>query len=84
MSLASDDIQVFLQELSQLSARHGITIAGCHCCGSPWLEQPEATVAAGYQCDKEGQHLEYVTPDLDEWERRVNAAIKSNPTEVTP
>jgi hypothetical protein len=27
----------FLEELTELSKKHGIYIAACGCCGSPWL-----------------------------------------------
>ena len=28
----------FLEELTELTKRHGIEICGCGCCGSPWLD----------------------------------------------
>lgn len=30
-------IPSFLADLTELSKKHGITIAGCGCCGSPFL-----------------------------------------------
>lgn len=30
-------LDVFLEELKQLSLKHGIYIGGCGCCGSPYL-----------------------------------------------
>lgn len=28
----------FMEELTALSKKHQLTIGGCGCCGSPWLE----------------------------------------------
>lgn len=31
-------VKCFLNELSELTRKHGIKICGCGCCGSPWIE----------------------------------------------
>lgn len=36
-----EKIERFLNELSELTKRHGIAIHGCGCCGSPWIEDIE-------------------------------------------
>jgi hypothetical protein len=35
------DYEKFLEELSELTRKYGITIGGCGCCGSPWLMEME-------------------------------------------
>ena len=37
--LTTQQIKKFRAELTELSRRHGIAIAGCGCCGSPWVEK---------------------------------------------
>lgn len=31
----------FLKELADLTAKHGLVIGGCGCCGSPFLERTD-------------------------------------------
>lgn len=38
--ITRNEATVFLKALSELSIKHEITIAGCGCCGSPWLSRP--------------------------------------------
>jgi hypothetical protein len=48
----------FLQELSELSRRYGITIGGCGCCGSPMLYFEEASPLQGeYDVDEYNSNL---------------------------
>ncbi|MEU3785230.1 hypothetical protein [Streptomyces sp900129855] len=35
-------IEEFLEDLAALTAKHGILIEGCGCCGSPFLERSGA------------------------------------------
>lgn len=30
-------LEEFLNELSELTQKHGFSIGGCSCCGSPWI-----------------------------------------------
>lgn len=30
-------LELFLNELTELTQKYGIKICGCGCCGSPWL-----------------------------------------------
>ena len=30
-------LEFFLNELSELTKKHGFEIGGCGCCGSPWV-----------------------------------------------
>ena len=39
--LTPQEMETFRAELTELSRRHGIAIAGCGCCGSPWIEKVE-------------------------------------------
>ena len=68
--------QQFLVELTALTRKHGISIGGCGCCGSPWLDA-EAEVSdqrAGYAlCD----NLKWVEPsDSYNWERYADGIIR--------
>lgn len=36
-----EKVTEFLTELTELTKKYGIQIAGCGCCGSPWLEEAE-------------------------------------------
>lgn len=36
--MTPEKAQEFLDELTILSVKYGITIGGCGCCGSPWIE----------------------------------------------
>lgn len=41
--LSEENVKEFLKELSKLSRRYKVTIAGCGCCGSPFLHSMEKT-----------------------------------------
>ncbi|MFU0240394.1 hypothetical protein ACKI1J_32235 [Streptomyces scabiei] len=34
---SAESVTAFLQDLSALTEKYGLVIAGCGCCGSPWL-----------------------------------------------
>ncbi len=42
----TEQVAAFLAELAELTARHGIKIDGCGCCGSPFLSDKK--VGLGY------------------------------------
>lgn len=43
------NLEYFLSELGRISRETGITIHGCGCCGSPWLEGvPKEKEPEGY------------------------------------
>lgn len=60
----------FMLELRELTLKHGVSIGGCGCCGSPWLNE-DADVSderAGY-CSEDGCELLWVAPsDEYDWE----------------
>lgn len=41
MEEKEDRVRKFLKELSELSLKYKITIGGCGCCGSPWINTNE-------------------------------------------
>lgn len=43
-SIDKQELKDFLRSLSKLSKQTGITIGGCGCCGSPFLDQGRATI----------------------------------------
>jgi hypothetical protein len=49
-------VEAFLQDLSAVSRKHGITISACGCCCSPWLSRPDG--------DVEGRRY-FVSDDFD-------------------
>lgn len=34
-------LEKFLEELSELTKKHGLAIGGCGCCDSPWIDNLE-------------------------------------------
>lgn len=36
-----ENLNKFLEELSELSNKYGLIIGGCGCCGSPWVAEIE-------------------------------------------
>ena len=81
----------FIIELETLTRKYGISIGGCGCCGSPWLED-DADVSddqSGYAYYKgdnrpnysydEGDeciNLRWVAPTNSEWKYSKNDIIK--------
>ena len=33
-----EKLEAFLKELAELTNKYGLSIGGCGCCGSPWIE----------------------------------------------
>jgi len=52
------DYSEFLSELSALSRKHGVAIAGCGCCGSPFLINTDSRNGK-YVVDKRNDNLEF-------------------------
>lgn len=48
-------IELFLQDLAELTKKHGIKIDGCGCCGSPWLEDNEMVIAEDLVYDEKAE-----------------------------
>jgi len=48
MAASNEQRKAFLEELSALSVRHKLVIAGCGCCGSPFVIPMDETEVAGY------------------------------------
>lgn len=55
--LTPERVKVFLEELSSVSAKHGITIEGCGRCGSPYLSDQGLNCLGQYSCEEDGQRL---------------------------
>lgn len=53
ISLERRTLEEFLKKLSQLTQEYGISINGCGCCGSPYLEAGEEIVAENLAWNKE-------------------------------
>lgn len=47
-----DRLKGFLDSLSRLSRRYGITVGACGCMGSPWLSKDGKVLALGMTWDK--------------------------------
>lgn len=62
------EIRLFLFELTLLSRKHGIFIAGCGCCGSPYLVEIDDTENDDYG---EYSHHSDASYSVDEYENRL-------------
>jgi hypothetical protein len=51
------EAKAFLRDLAKLSEKHGIIIAGCGCCGSPFLATAHGERGA-YQPTRVGESFE--------------------------
>ena len=71
----------FLLELTALTRKHGISIGGCGCCGSPSLEKADVSdERAGYKIEEGWEILAWVAP-TDEYlwdEYKDNIVRKQN------
>ena len=53
-----ETIEAFLRDLTELTRKHRVTIAGCGCCGSPFLyEISDQQVAGKYSTSSDGADL---------------------------
>ncbi len=54
----------FMEGLAKLTRETGVQIAGCGCCGSPFLMEAEepGNPDAGYTVDDAGDHVRWRTP----------------------
>lgn len=56
-------MEAFLKELTELSAKYRLTIGGCGCCSSPWVEAMLPKEEGGkYILTKYDKSLEWVKP----------------------
>lgn len=57
-------VKAFLKDLTKLSLKHGITIGGCGCCGSPWLMGHEKKLDGSYRVDGDNEALSFYGPEV--------------------
>lgn len=57
-----ENVNRFLEELSELTTKYGIIIAGCGCCGSPYLTNISGETSI------EGKEMEDLAWDIDHYE----------------
>lgn len=77
-SKESDEETKFILELTELTRKYGISIGGCGCCGSPWLDHNEDITdeRSGYAMSSEG--LKWVAPsDTYDWEHYADGIIRA-------
>lgn len=58
-SVSREEARAFLEELTDLSIKHGIEIAGCGCCGSPFLSTLSHDVPCSYNVSEGGDYLSF-------------------------
>lgn len=56
-------LEAFLMDLGGLAAQHGLIIAGCGCCGSPFLMPKSAD--GHYRCDDSGDSIQWIESASD-------------------
>mgnify|MGYP001442366278 CR=1 FL=1 len=70
----------FLFELRELTRKYGISIGGCGCCGSPWLDD-NADVSderAGYS--EESGELRWIAPSsTNNWDKYSAGIVRPKP-----
>ena len=55
-----EKMNMFLEELSELSNKYGLAIGGCGCCGSPWIDEIDAYGSVSYLTFKNNKYeVEY-------------------------
>jgi hypothetical protein len=59
IELSTEKIEEFLKALTVLTHTMGIQVAGCGCCGSPFLMGVKAEPDKRYVCDNEGYDLDF-------------------------
>lgn len=58
-------LEEFLKELSELTQKHGFSIGGCGCCGSPWINDFKNefdTDELSYDEEKQKYDTSYICP----------------------
>ena len=53
----------FLDDLTQLSRNHGVTIGGCGCCGSPFFGETDKAHTGAYIVGTGASDLEFMTEE---------------------
>ncbi len=56
-----EQIEAFIKDLTALTIKHGISIGGCSCCGSPYLQIADPPISKYDIISK--------TADCLEWEK---------------
>ena len=64
MTITPEAAKAFILELEALTRKHGISIGGCGCCGSPWLDtvKDPACKESGYSVIKDTEELGWLAP----------------------
>lgn len=60
MGIVMENLEAFLQELAELSSKYNIVIAGCGCCGSPWLTDTARSSGTYEQTSIAGKRIKYI------------------------
>ena len=78
MSVPEEKYRQFIIGLEKLTRETGIEIAGCGCCGSPFLDQATITSPeSGYKTSNSYDEVEWIDPsDIHDWENHRAGIIK--------
>jgi hypothetical protein len=75
----------FLLELRELTLKHGISIDGCGCCGSPFLSKIDSPdPLGGYMALEGGEEIIWIQPSSKEWSRNSQEVITPQNSEINP
>jgi hypothetical protein len=76
--IGAEKERLFLIGLEELSRKTGITIGGCGCCGSPYLQEIEGAddARSGYGIGSQGQVIWISPADEYDWDEYADSIVK--------
>ena len=66
----------FLRGLRKLTLSTGIEIAGCGCCGSPWLSSIDSGMKDGGYEHEDWEKISWIDTSYYDWEDKKGDIIK--------
>jgi hypothetical protein len=71
------NVKQFILELEQLTRKYKLQIAGCGCCGSPFIAEADVSRPDSGYTIRELDGLNWLTPDDGtQWDREKHLIVK--------